>query len=67
MIFPINIADFIFKDGVHVMSIQDVMNLKRLNVAEAPKLDDSPYLSQNVYNGKETEPNPILKETVLTS
>ena len=50
MMFPINIADFIFKDGVQVMSVHEVRRLKELNVEEGPNLDDAPYLSQNVLN-----------------
>lgn len=49
MLFPINIADFLFKDGVQVISAYEVKKLREADVSTGPNLDDAPYLSQNVY------------------
>jgi len=62
--YPINIADFLFKDGVRVLSATEVMEAK-LNFKSGPNLKNYPFLSPYGTNYFECE--GIQNEKVLTN
>jgi len=65
MLFPINIADFLFKDGLQVISAHEVLKMTETNEQVGPDLMTTPYLSN--YGSKDNDGNEIRKETMLTS
>ena len=66
LIFPLNIADFLFKDGVQVMSGREVEQLLRTNLQHGePDLSKYPHLSAT--GATFSHQNKIKKEMAFTS
>lgn len=60
--YPINIQDFLFKDGVRVLSAYEVLAMKR-NYKPLQNLKLSPYISMFGLN----DCNDITNEMVFTN
>lgn len=62
--FPINLADFLFKDGVRVLSAFEVKQLK-CKKKDGPNLKQYPYLSHHGTNL--LDDTPVQEEQVFTN
>jgi len=66
LLFPINIADFVYADGVQVMSAHQVKVLKEENdQGMSPLLDSMPALCP--FSHLAAEDNKLQREIVLTN
>jgi hypothetical protein len=66
ILFPINIADFMFKDGVQVISAKEVEDMTSQNQPTSGlDFDSVPFLS--ILGSELRDENVIKKESVITS
>jgi hypothetical protein len=65
LMYPINIADFLFPDGVQVISANEVLRLRQSSADSGPNLKQYPFLSH--YGTSMLECNAIQNEKVFTN
>lgn len=64
LLFPINVADFLFKDGVRVWSAAEMQGYKEEQKV-GPNLKQFPYISH--YGTELLSDTPVLSERVFTN
>lgn len=64
LLFPINLADFLFKDGLRVMSAHEIYE-KRAENKQGPNLKQYPYISN--YGTSLMECTTLKNEKVFTN